>query len=173
MPRRRVSSARRSGARPNRGWSITGFSIRTTVPAASKVLLGTLVPANDGIDLTVLRVVGGVWVGSDQATLEDQIGAVGLIIVTDIAAAAGIASVPGPFTDGFDDGWFVHQLFAQESGRTVTSPAGFWYPIDSKAKRIFEGAGKTIAIVVENANASNGLTMVFQFRMLAQVRGTS
>ena len=172
MARQRISRRGRSGARPNRGWSATSQSVRTTVPAASKVLLGNLAPATGGIDLTVLRTVGGVWVGSDQATLEDQIGAVGLIVVTDIAVAAGIASIPGPFTDAGDDGWFVHQMFAQESGRTVTSPAGFWYPIDSRAKRVLDGTGVAIAIVAENANASNGMTIVFQFRILSQVRGT-
>ena len=81
----------------------------TTVPAASKVLISTFVLADALVDLTILRTVGRFSVGSDQsAGLEPQIGAWGLILVTDRAVAAGVASIPGPFTDAPDDGWFLN-----------------------------------------------------------------
>ena len=125
--------------------------------------------------MTQLRCVGGVDVASDQAAaVEAQIGAVGLIIVTDVAFAAGIASIPGPVTDGADDGWFVHVLFAQETLLVATDAiASKWYPFDQKAKRILHGNGEVIAIVAENIHATQGMKVLFQFRLLAQVRGTS
>ncbi len=163
----------RSGARPNRGWASTIENVATVIPAASKVLLASFVPFASGVDETILRVVGGVMVSSDQsAAVEAQIGAVGLIIVTDVALAAGIASIPGPVTDAADDGWFVHQHFAQQSAAVADGPTSHWYPIDQKAKRILDGNGQAVAVVVENINAASGLSVVFQFRLLSQIRGT-
>ena len=101
-------------------------------------------------------------------------GAFGMIVVTDVAAAAGVASIPGPVTDASDDGWFVHQFFATKT--ELESAVGFsqqvltQYVIDSKAKRIVED-GSVIALVVENS-AGSTLQFHLQFRMLSQVRGT-
>ena len=173
MARRvRGNFARSSGARPNRAWSPNFASAYTVIPAASKVLLATLTPSQTLIDLTVLRVVGGISVASDQAAAnEEQIGAFGMIIVTDIAIAAGIASIPGPGTDGQDD-WFVHQSFAQQGNQATNVDASMWYAIDSKAKRVLDGDGKAIAVVVENLHATFGLEIADLTRVLDQVRGT-
>ena len=172
MPPRRSVSAR-TGSRPNRGWAYSLNASFTTVPAASKVLLGSFV-IGGLIDVTVLRAIGGVAVASDQAAaVEEQIGAVGMIIVTDIAVAAGIASIPGPFTDGADDGWFTHQSFAQTSVGSTGGPIQtVWYPMDTKGKRVWDSKGKTVAIVAENAHASHGLILYYAIRLLSQVRGT-
>ncbi len=115
---RRVFSNRTSGRqqsqRPNRSWAAIVDAAETTVPAASKVLLGTFTPSVDGIDEVVLRTRGVLAVRSDQtAGSELQIGAFGMIVVTDTAAAAGAASIPSPATDADDDGWFVWLPFAQ------------------------------------------------------------
>ena len=173
MPRRQMARAR-TGARPNRGWSTTAFQAYTVIPAASKVLLGSFTLTNPGIDIICLRAIGGVSVASDQAGADEaQVGAVGLIIVTDIALAAGIASIPGPFTDGADDGWFVHQHYSRRGSVPVTGEqTAQWFPIDSKGKRIQSGTGEVIAIVGENGSAAQGQQVLFQLRLLAQVRGT-
>ena len=172
MARARMSM-RRSGSRPNRSWSGSFATAYVVVPAASKVLLGVLATTVQA-DQTILCCVGGVSVSSDQAAaIEDQIGAIGLIIVTDIAGAAGIASVPAPITDAGDDGWFVHQSFAQAQSRVHTGgPTSTWYPIDSKAKRIFSSTGLNIAIVAENVHATNGMEVAVMLRILTQLRGT-
>ena len=53
-----------------------------------------------------------IMVGSDQvAVVEQQIGALGFIVVSDLAIAAGAASIPSPGFNGSDDGWFVWQAF--------------------------------------------------------------
>ena len=170
---RRSVVVRRSSSRPNRGWSVNTSAAFTVVPAASKVLLGTFVLVGGMADVTVLRVIGGVAVASDQTGAnENQIGAVGLILVTDIAAAAGIASIPGPFTDGGDDGWFCHQRFAQQSASGNVPDNSDWYPIDTKGKRVWPGTGRVIAVVAENGHATHGLELYFAIRLLAQIRGT-
>ena len=164
---------RSSGPRPNRAWGGTTTHLaRVTVPAASKVLISSFAVIPGGVDITVLRTVGRFSVGSDQsAALEQQIGAWGCIIVTDRAAAAGVASIPGPFTDMADDGWFVHQMFAQETERTNTAPVMLIYEFDSKAKRILS-TGQEIAVVAENPHVSTGLLITIEFRILTQLRGT-
>ena len=173
MAVRRRSGFRRSGSRPNRGWSATLESTVTSVGASNKVILASFAN-NVAADLTILRVVGGVAVASDQsAAVEVQQGAVGMMIVTDIAFAAGAASVPGPVTDAADDGWFVHQFFGQQSSLVATMPNSVWYPIDQKAKRIVDSTGQVIVLMGENINASNGLTLFFQIRILTQLRGTA
>ena len=106
---------RQSSRRPNRGWAGLVSSVYTNIPAASRVLLGSFVPTNAGIDLTVLRTVGGISVVSDNASAgESQIGAFGMIMVTDWALAAGVASVPDPVSDVADD-WFIYQGWAMET----------------------------------------------------------
>ena len=174
MARRRTSSNfRSSSSRPNRSWSESYAAAYITVPAASKVLLATLVTATPGgVDLTILRTVGGIAVRSDQgASNEIQIGAWGMILITDLAAAAGIASIPSPATDAGDD-WFVHQSFAQSGMLADEGVVGRWYPIDSKAKRMLDGTGIVVAVVAENLHATQGLAIADMSRVLTQVRGT-
>ena len=171
--RNRSSGFRRSA--PNRGWSGFTTPAFVAVPAATKVLLGTFVLFNPGIDETILRTVGMLAVVSDQLVVtEAQIGAFGFIGVTDIAAAAGAASIPGPVTDAGDD-WFLYVPFASQF--TLASAASFQavgfsnISFDSKAKRKFD-EGTTIALMIENANATQGFNAVFSLRMLSMVSGT-
>ena len=140
------------------------------------MLVATFTLSNPGIDETVLRSVGGIAVRSDQLAADEfQEGAFGMIVVSDIAAAAGIASIPDPVSDIDDDGWFVYVPFQQAF--TFSSAAGFdargatWYPFDSRAKRKVED-GSTIAVVVANANSATGLQIGLGFRMLSMVTGT-
>jgi len=163
-------SFRRS--RPNRDWagvSSTGF---TAVAASTKVLLGSFTLANPGIDETILRSVGTIAVESDQgAAVEDQIGAFGMVKVTDTAFAIGITAIPSPITDIADDGWFLYVPFAM-SGVQGSVPIGaLTKDFDSRAKRVLED-GTTIAIVAENASASHGFSIAMVMRVLGQVRGT-
>ena len=171
---RQLQPRRSSGARPNRGWTQNVATAFTTVPAASKVLLGTF-SGQTGIDLTILRTVGMVAVATDAVTAtEAQIGGFGMIIVSDQAVAAGIASIPGAVTDADDDGWFIHMTFAQLWQSGDATGRGFQtlpYQFDSKAKRIIQ-ENQSIAIVVENISASAGLLIADTSRILTQVRGT-
>ena len=102
-------SPRRSGKRANRAW-VGAFSVGiVNIPANSAVLISSFALSNPGIDETVLRTVGSIYVASDQtAANEAQLGAFGLILVTDQALSVGITAIPDPITDINDDGWFVY-----------------------------------------------------------------
>jgi len=126
-----------------------------TIPAATKVLLTTVVLSNPGIGETVRRTRGRALVQSDQgAAQEGQLLALGLIVVSDLALAAGAASIPGPAIDASDDGWFLWEpLLNRMSISTVSEPRHVEF--DSKGMRkIQEGFG--IAVMVENSSPTFG-----------------
>ncbi len=161
----------RTGSRPNRTWAATSVAA-TQVPPASKVLLGAFGPTTQGIDETILRSVGMLSVVSDQAGVhEEQRGALGICLATDTAITAGVASLPGPITEGSDDGWMLYVPIAQSGAIATDGMASYSYPFDSRAKRILQ-PGYSFAIVVENDHASHAFKVQLVIRILGQVRGT-
>jgi len=171
----RNRSNQRRVSRPNRSWSGFITSARVAVAANSKVLLGGLTLSNTNIDETTLRTVGVLSIETDTvANAESQIGAFGLINVSDTAFGIGITAVPGPVTDAQDDGWFVYQSFAQSTAVATSVGArlnSVQYAFDSRGKRVNE-EGTTIAIVIENGHATHGFNATVVFRLLSMVRGT-
>ena len=168
MARRRAPAARRGGEKiVNYTWS--SFSqIKLTLAANTKVLLGFFF-LETGFEETLVRVRGTMTVVTDQAAaVEEQIGAFGMIRVTDRAIAAGAASIPGPGTDADDDGWFVWVPFAQLSGSAALGP-GEPIMIDSKAQRIVR-EGQQLAVMVENLSATDGLFFSCHLRALSRFR---
>ena len=160
----------------NKGWSGIILPAPVVIPANSRTFLAALTLDNDGIDETVLRVVGGITIASDQAAAnENQIGAFGLCVVTDAAAAIGVTALPDSVIDVGDDMWLQFQGFAQEfqfsSAVGMRPNFGIWYPFDSKAKRVVH-SGSQLAVIVSNAHATHGLTISVVFRLLSMVRGT-
>ncbi len=140
--------------------------------AGTKVLLAVSELSNPGITETVIRTRGMFGILTDAATASEfQHGAFGMIVVNDLAAAAGAASIPGPVVDASDDGWFVWEPFlsAQESvGATaVTVPMSVFH-FDSKAARRVE-QGFQIAIMVENASATHAFDVLSAFSQLSKV----
>ena len=153
----------------NYSWAGFVQPARVIIPPATKALLGFFV-LDTAFEETIVRVRGELTVVSDQAVaLEDQVGAFGMIRVTDRALAAGAASIPGPVTDSDDDGWFVWVPIAQVGALTVDSGSIPPYVIDSKAQRIIR-EGQSIAVMVENASAAHGLQVLLSFRALARFR---
>ena len=166
----------RSQSRPNRSWARLFTAAAVNVPAASKVLIGGFSLSIDGIDETVLRSVGRFYVASDAPTAsESQIGAFGMILISDAAQAIGVTAVPGPITDASDDGWFTYMPIVQSSvaftSVGIEPIAGVGYDFDSKAKRVFD-SGRQIAVMVENAHATHAFNFTIVMRLLGQVRGT-
>ena len=173
MARARRQLQRRSGARPNRAWTVAFSSSFITVPANSLTLISLFVPANIGIDLTILRTVGHLSIASDQTgASEEQVGAFGMIIVTNAAFAIGVTAMPDPVSDANDEGWFVYQGFSQQTALNTIGVGSIGYTINSKAKRIMSGNGKTMVLMITNAHATQGLLFSLQIRFLTQVRGT-
>jgi len=169
--RRTTSRPFRAGRRQPTTWSRTTSVGSLTVPAASKVLLTTFTLANPGIGETVRRTRGLISISSDQtAAVEEQTGALGFVVVTDLAIAAGAASIPGPHTDSSDDGWFVWLPFMQTSIATLATAnlISYQYDFDSKAMRkVQEGSG--VAVMVENSNAATGLKVLIGVAMLTSL----
>jgi len=162
-----------SGSRKivNYTWSPLVTPAPVVIPAATKALLGFFT-LSTAFEETVTRIRGVMSIQSDQSgAVESQVGAFGMIRVTDQAIAAGAASIPGPVTDGADDGWFVWVPFAQDTASTTLGNAGnggTWM-IDSKAQRIVR-EGQQLAVMVENAHATHGLEIMLSLRGLARFR---
>ncbi len=148
MPRR--SFARRpvvaSRGRSGTNW-FRVIDSETAVAEGTKVLLASGVLSNAGINEVVRRTRGRILITSDQATIvENVMLAFGMIVVSDLALAAGAASIPGPITDASDDGWFVWEgfptLVSTTDGSTSFAVQYYGEPFDSKAmRRIPEGFG--------------------------------
>ncbi len=137
---------------------------RQTVAANTKVLLTTLVPTVLGLGETIIRNIGWVHVTSDQAAATEYAGgALGAIVVTDIAAAAGVASIPGPTTNKDDDGWFLWvptvSQFTFQSAIGFQSDGGNIFQFDSRGSRRMQ-EGYNVAFVFENESAV-GVTVAF------------
>ena len=176
LPRSRTQRSNFTRRTPNRGWAGQVPAASIAVPAASKVLVSQLVLDNDGIDETFLRVVGGIAISSDQSVAnEDQVGAIGMCVVTDAAATVGITALPDPVSDVQDDMWFFYQPFAQSftfnTAVGVDPQFATWYPFDQKAKRIVH-SGSQVVVVIANSHATHGFAAFPLFRVLTQVRGT-
>ena len=138
-----------------------------TVAPATKAIIATVNLNNPGISETVRRTRGIVLVHSDQSTLtEHPQGALGFVVVSDLAIAAGAASIPGPVTDSSDDGWFVWQplLSVVSSGEAFAH----LFEFDSKAmRRVEDGFG--VAVMVENASADDPFILTFGFSLLSSL----
>jgi len=92
-----------------------------------------------------------------------------MMVVSDLAIAAGAASIPGPVTDSDDDGWFVWvpcmSQFQFVSGVGIDPDAGRYFPFDSRAmRRTEEGFG--IAVMWETGSA-DGVQVEFAASLYA------
>jgi len=137
-----------------------------TVPAASKVLLQGF---SASADRTVRRVLGQFWIQSDQAAnAELQIGAVGGMVVSNLAFTAGAASIPGPVTERSDDYWSLWSPFMLESEGVADTGIGWHgqtFMFDSKAQRKLPD-GSVYVVMVENAHATFGLEILIGTSLL-------
>ena len=156
VPRRGAPRAFRGRQRAATNWSRSIQNPVVSVPQGTKVLIATMVLSNQGIGETIRRTRGIVQVHSDQSSaVEAQTGAFGMIVVSDLAIAAGAASIPGPATEAEDDGWFVWQGFVQTGASAPLSNTETGYAFDSKAmRRIEEGFG--VAMMIENFSGTGG-----------------
>jgi len=177
MARHNFSRVARGSRRSNKSWSGVVDVNNSIAGGSAKILLGSLVPSNVGIDETILRTVGLLHVHSDQiAASEPFEGAFGMMVVTDLASAAGAASIPGPLTDIADDGWFVHVPFSGQlafgSGVGFDGDSGLNERFDFKSKRVVEGKGKVIALMIESSTSSGGFVFSTIIRLLSMLTGS-
>ncbi len=165
---RGVSRVQTRRQRQPSSWARLVSNASVLVPAASKVLVATFTLANPGIGETVRRTRGRIHARSDQAAAhEEHLGGFGMIVVTDIAVAAGIASIPDPVSEGNDDGWFVFEHIVA-SGSENTLGQFVSVPFDSKAMRRVE-EGYQVAVVVANASAVHAFEFTFGISLLSSL----
>ncbi len=174
MARRLASRSRGHSQRRESLWLGFVISEFTLAGANSEALVFTLnTPALLLTPFTIVRTRFLWHVHTDQASAdESQQIALGMAVVTEEAAAAGVASVPTPATDIFSDMWFVHELsfdrieFASAVG--FTQPTGRLTVIDSKAMRKVDD-GSDLVIVLQNSATSEGTVSTLGGRMLIKL----
>ena len=156
--RSRPTSARRLTA-----WALGPADVNGgfTTSAASLWSLG-VTPGLEGLTLVRTRGLVSLTLGSATGSTDGFFGALGLIMVTDEALAAGVTAVPTPLSDENFDGWLWHSYFdlRLSSGTLadgVNGPgAHMRVEVDSKAMRKFSSGMTMIGVteVVESGTAT-------------------
>jgi len=150
---------RSGGKRRETLWLGDTGAVTTLAAVNSVVLLSSL---NAGAlalrPFTVVRTRGTLSVRSDQAGASEAYGAAfGMAVVSDQAAAAGVASVPTPVLDSDSDLWYVYEMLLAtiQLGTAVAfgAGAGVQRIIDSKAMRKVED-GQDLVQVIEGAGGA-------------------
>ncbi len=175
MANRTRSRFHRGSSRPLREveWAFVEFG--STNVGASPVLLASFASAGTSDLLgpsTIVRTRGMFHVISDQqAAVETILGAFAMEVVSDSARAAGVGSIPTPFTQGADEGFFVYQPYAQAAEGFATGEPGaegLSYMVDSKAQRKLE-PGEAIVLTAENSTNHSGCTIFGVLRLLLKL----
>jgi len=155
-------SGRSSGVDYNWGGSFLELTASST--AITTAILGGVTAVFSNAQ-TIRRIRGGYTAFVDGATKtsDSMLLCLGIIVVSNAAAVAGVASVPSPATDPEDD-WMWHQVVPLMS--VTASPSGLQPvqvsgsvrgEIDSKAMRRVR-AGETLILVADGVSLDAGLT---------------
>jgi len=172
MPRPRARGFRGRGPQRQVTWVGPADQGYTAVATTAKVIIGSFDPAANGLAKpTVVRTRGQVSIngGTGQSADLEIVGAFGLAVVSDRAFAAGVASIPGPFSDAGWDGWFVWRSF--NFTQEFLDATGIFLnfvnqEVDSKAMRKVTD-DETIVLVAESQ--SGALKISMPLRMLLKL----
>ena len=131
----------------------------------------SIVESNATLTNTTVVRTRGVFSIQPQAFAADLtiVGAYGIGIVSDVAFAAGAASIPGPYTDKDWGGWFVWEAFSYRfefADATGILIASITKEIDSKAMRKVK-SDETVVVMCESQAAA--LNVVSNFRMMVKL----
>ena len=170
MADRARSRGRNFGSRSKRQVTWIGPSDQSFVQVNSgtKVLHSIFDPfISDMTKPTIVRTRGEVTVVPSVFTGSlDVVGAYGMAVVTDQAVAAGVASIPGPFSEANWDGWLVWRSFGfrlEFDDATGILQAGWRHEVDSKAMRKVSD-NETVCMLVESQTGAFRISM--QLRQL-------
>ncbi len=120
---------------------------------------------------TVMRERGYFWTQVDNvAASEEPFGAMGTLVVTDSASAAGIASIPDPVSEP-SASWVSYVPWIADA--VVGSGVGFnsvarVFEYDSKAMRKV-GIDDDFVMVIANDHATHGAEVSSRSRILIQL----
>ncbi len=160
------------GTRRASTWGGTDITT-AAVAAGAKVLLARFTAAQlnafIGATGTVVRERGAFLVTSDQIVADELYqGAIGFAVVSEIAGAAGAASIPGPVTESVWGGWYGWYPIGGHLARATDigfAEVGYRIEVDVKAMRKF-GDDASLVIMAENASGSTGFNLLYQGRTL-------
>ncbi len=157
--------ARRAGRKGTKEW--TGLATDFVAVTTSGVLLATF--AHDQAE-TVLRIRGEVaCFGTPDAINDTTVVAVGAIVVSDAAVAAGVASIPSPI-DSTKSPWIWHQFLYMRgvSATLIENPGDTIFrhaEIDSKAMRK-SGRAESLVFVADILSAEMPVQVGISVRVL-------
>ena len=100
---------------------------------------------------------------------QEQVGAIGFGVVSEQAAVAGAASIPGPFSDADWPGWFVWFPFSfrfESITQAGVLLASVQIPFDSKAMRKVSANERIMVMVETQLDAAR---VAITFRMLTKL----
>ena len=154
----------RPARRSTKQWVGTADQGSQAVASGAKALIQTLIP---GDPLTVLRN-RGLFVVNPQAGSADVTidGAIGIAIVSDVAAALGVTAILGPFTESGWGGWLFHSFFqykldvTTDVGRIGGTGFTTQIEIDSKAMRKMGENDRMVEMVESRSGACTVLMHV-------------
>ncbi len=166
---------RRGGFRTSRRhqfeWWRAEFD-ETVIAAASTKALVVGIAAVTGLDVTIERQYLSVLMTSASTADTNGFLALGSVIVSSDAFAAGAASVPGPVTDK-DSPWVLHQNVITQN--EFSSGVGFektaMSMFESKARRRMTN-NELLALVLETDALSDAVTVRTGWSGLVRVQGT-
>ncbi len=161
-----MADQRRFGTSTRRksDWAGSADQGYTVISAGASVLQQSAVAVEGQ---TIVRVRGLLSLKPPSVTADQNlIGAVGFAVVSEQAAVAGAASIPGPYSDSDWDGWFLHEFwsfrleFVDGTGILLSN---LNIPIDSKAMRKVHSGDRIVIMAESQAGA---VDVSVQFRML-------
>ena len=152
-------------------WIGIGITPTTIVGGQVSILASLNAAALAFRPFTIVRTRMLVSFQSDQAAVSEQpMGALGGIVISEEAEAAGATSVPDPSGDS-DGDWFVWQpvnhAFNFLTAAGFEAPSNNQYMVDSKSMRKV-GNNKQVSFVFEETN-SVGAVIALTGRMLLKL----
>ena len=146
----------RTGRSPDYEWFAMGGKASAVDLAAATASLGPSALAVSGPG-TLVRLRGQVFLQLDAGAVDERVlVCFGIIIVSNEAFAAGVASVPKPFTDA-DADWMWHGFLSVTSGAETGIVSDFLVDrvlVDSKAMRKVKSS-QTLIFVAEVASSQD------------------
>jgi len=146
----------RSGARRKTQWSQLADQGFVSLAAAGSTLVSSIAFTQPG---TIVRARGRLGIRANVFTADaNPVGAFGVGVVSEEAAAIGITAIPLPFSDADWGGWMVWQSWCEAFQTEGASPAtqflASWsFDIDSKAMRKVEPNTRLVFVAESQSEA--------------------
>ena len=92
------------------------------------------------------------------------------MVINGEAFDAGVASIPTPYAESFDNRWMWHEYWSAPVAGDVAGPTHYYdrHIIDSKGMRKVEG-GDVFVVVLENKSAAHAAAYSLNMRILTKV----